>query len=171
MCPQAGQPLLSASDVLPRGGLLAIGSMNAQAASQPNSNSPTAASNPCSTSPPSAGSPQPPSNESGERSNHARPSLMRVSLAALFLPILASCSWVKPWPRDPAPAVTPCPIVQCLDRAMRTCEGVTPPADGVRSCQDAVLLASDALGEVLVCQQAHAELIRCVEAFNAAQGR
>jgi serine/threonine protein phosphatase 1 len=39
-------------------------------------------------------------------------------------------------------------------------------AEGVRSCQDAVLLASDALGEVLVCQQAHAELIRCVEEFN-----
>lgn len=171
MCPQAGQPLLSASDVLPRGGLLAIGSMNAQAASQPSSNSPTAASNPCSTSPPSVGSPQPTSNESGERNDHARPSLTRALLAALFLPILASCSWVKPWPRDPAPAVTPCPIVQCLDRALKTCDGVTPPADGVRSCQDAVLLASDALGEVLVCQQAHAELIRCVEDFNRAKER
>ena len=121
---------------------------------------------------PSAGSPQPQSNETGERKSHARPSLMRALLVVLFLPILANCSWVKPWPRDPAPAVTPCPIVQCLDRALKTCEGVTPPADGVRSCQDAVLLASDALGEVLVCQQAHAELIRCVEDFNrAAQGR
>ena len=116
--------------------------------------------------PPSAGSPRLQSNESGERNNHARPSLTRALLAALFLPILASCSLVKPWPRDPAPAVTPCPIVQCLDRALRTCEGVSPPADGVHSCQDAVLLASDALGEVLVCQQAHAELIRCVEDFN-----
>lgn len=116
--------------------------------------------------PPSAGSPQPQSNETGERKSHARPSLMRVSLVVLSLPILANCSLVKPWPRDPAPAVTPCPIVQCLDRALRTCEGVSPPADGVRSCQDAVLLASDALGEVLVCQQAHAELIRCVEDFN-----
>lgn len=111
------------------------------------------------------------SSETGERSNHARPSLIRASLAALCLLILASCSWVKPWPRDPAPAVTPCPIVQCLDRALRTCEGVSPPADGVRSCQDAVLLASDALGEVLVCQQAHAELIRCVEDFNRAKER
>lgn len=120
---------------------------------------------------PSAGSPQPPSNESGERKAHARPSLIQASLAALFLPILANCSLVKPWPRDPAPAVTPCPIVQCLDRALKTCEGVSPPAEGVRSCQDAVLLASDALGEVLVCQQAHAELIRCVEDFNRAKER
>ena len=91
---------------------------------------------------------------------------MRASLAVLCLPILANCSWARLLPRDPAPAVTPCPIVQCLDRALETCEGVSPPAEGVRSCQDAVLLASDALGEVLVCQQAHAELIRCVEEFN-----
>ena len=121
--------------------------------------------------PPSAGSPQPQSNETGERKAHARPSLMRALLAVLCLPILANCSLARLLPQDPAPAVTPCPMVQCLDRALRTCEGVSPPAEGVRSCQDAVLLASDALGEVLVCQQAHAELIRCVEAFNAAQGR
>ncbi len=116
--------------------------------------------------PPSAGSPRQQSNETGERKAHARPSLMRASLVALSLPILANCSLARLLPRDPAPAVTPCPIVQCLDRALRTCEGVSPPAEGVRTCQDAVLLASDALGEVLVCQQAHAELIRCVEAFN-----
>lgn len=41
-----------------------------------------------------------------------------------------------------------------------------PPEGGVKTCQDAVLLASDALGEVLVCQQAHAALIQCVEDFN-----
>ena len=91
---------------------------------------------------------------------------MRASLAVLCLLTLASCSWGKLLPRDPAPAVTPCPMVQCLDRALKACEGVIPPAEGVHTCQDAVLLASDALGEVLVCQQAHAELIRCVEDFN-----
>lgn len=60
-------------------------------------------------------------------------------------------------------------MVQCLDRALKTCEGVEPRPVG--TCADAVLLASDALGEVVVCQEAHRELIRCVERFNFDHGR
>jgi hypothetical protein len=97
--------------------------------------------------------------------------LRRASLIALCLTTLPACSLGKLWQRDPVPAVSPCPIVQCLDRALRTCEGVEPPSDGVRNCQDAVLLASDALGEVMVCQEAHRLLIQCVEDFNRERGR
>lgn len=53
---------------------------------------------------------------------------------------------------------------------MKTCAGIdTPPA--IQTCADAVLIASDALGEVVVCQEAHRELIRCVEQFNWDHGR
>lgn len=41
----------------------------------------------------------------------------------------------------------------------------------IKTCADAVLIASDALGEVVVCQESHAALIRCVEQFNFDHGR
>jgi hypothetical protein len=91
-------------------------------------------------------------------------------LTVLCLLTLPSCSHLKFWQQDPTDKVEPCPIVQCLDRALKTCEGVTPP-QSLTNCRDAVLLASDALGEVMVCQEAHAALIRCVNDFNAARGR
>jgi hypothetical protein len=110
--------------------------------------------------------------ENGERPTSDAPRVARRVLLIVLCPlILATCSPVKLWQRDPAPAVTPCPIVQCLDRALQTCQGVDPPEMGVKTCQDAVLLASDALGEIVVCQQAHAALIQCVEDFNNARSQ
>jgi hypothetical protein len=81
---------------------------------------------------------------------------------------LPSCSWLRPKPPE-APPQAKCPIIQCLDRALLLCKGVDPMT--IKTCADAVLIASDALGEVLVCQEAHAALIRCVEQFNYDHGR
>lgn len=106
----------------------------------------------------------------GRKPRRARRLIAAVSLAALCLMTLPSCSLLKFKQQDPVDPVEPCPIVQCLDRAMKTCEGVTPP-DTLTNCRDAVLLASDALGEVMVCQEAHRALIQCVNDFNAARGR
>ena len=52
---------------------------------------------------------------------------------------------------------------------MAICQGADPQP--VATCADAVLVASDALGEILVCQEAHAALIRCVRQFNEDNGR
>lgn len=41
----------------------------------------------------------------------------------------------------------------------------------IKTCADSVLIASDALGEIVVCQESHAALIRCVEQFNFDHGR
>lgn len=103
--------------------------------------------------------------ERGERNAHAPALSLRLGcLAALFLMSSPACSLLKLKPPEAAPVVVACPIVQCLDRAMRTCEGVEPVP--VKTCADAVLIASDALGEVLLCQESHAALIRCVQEFN-----
>ena len=107
--------------------------------------------------------------EIGERSAPGQAlALRRASLTVLFLLSSPACSLLKPkLPEAPAPAA--CPIVQCLDRALETCTGVDPRP--VHTCADAVLIASDALGEVVVCQESHAALIRCVEQFNFDHGR
>ena len=106
----------------------------------------------------------------GHGTRLARRSTGAISLIVLSLLTLPSCSHLKFWQQDPVDKVEPCPIVQCLDRALKTCEGVEPP-QSLTNCRDAVLLASDALGEIMVCQEAHAALIRCVNDFNSARGR
>ena len=90
--------------------------------------------------------------------------VLPLSLTALCLLSLPGCSLLSSKPPS-APAVVKCPVVQCLDRALTLCEGLRNPPP--KTCADAVLVASDALGEIVVCQEAHAALIRCVEQFNA----
>jgi hypothetical protein len=108
--------------------------------------------------------------EIGERNAHAQAlALRRLSLTCLCLMILPSCSWLRPKPPEAPPPAAKCPIIQCLDRALLLCKGVDPMT--IKTCADAVLIASDALGEVVVCQEAHAALIRCVEQFNYDHGR
>lgn len=137
-------------------------------ASTPSSASRSPKRNQPSKSPTSAGSPRPRTPESGER--HSRgPALnaRRLSLIALCLMSLQACSLLSFKRPEATPAK--CPIVQCLDRALKVCEGVAPRP--VHTCADAVLVASDALGEVVVCQESHAALIRCVQEFNFDHGR
>lgn len=168
MCPQAGQPLLSASDVLPRGGLLAIGSMNAQRAPKPSGSSSSRSKSQPQPLTQSADLSQPRTPEIGERQPHGQALTLRlILLMCCFLMALPSCSWLKP--RPPEPPATKCPIIQCLDRALTLCKGVDPMP--IKTCADSVLIASDALGEIVVCQESHAALIRCVEQFNFDHGR
>lgn len=164
---QAGQQWLSASDALPRGGSPAIGNTSARPDSKPSGNSSSLSSNQQSKSPTSDDSPQSRAPESGERQPHGPALALRpLLLTCCFLTTLPSCSWLKP--KRPEPQAK-CPVVQCLDRALQLCKGVDPMP--IKTCADAVLIASDALGEVVVCQESHAALIRCVEQFNFDHGR
>ena len=163
----AGLPWLSASDVLPRAGSPAIGNMSAQPASRPSGNSSSLSSNPQSKSPTNGTSQQSRAPENVERQPRGQALALRpLLLTCLCLMTLPACSWLKPKP--PAPQAK-CPVVQCLDRALQLCKGVDPMP--IKTCADAVLIASDALGEVVVCQESHAALIRCVEQFNHDHGR
>jgi hypothetical protein len=118
---------------------------------------------------PNESSPQQTPPENGERSQPGPALNVRQALlSVLCLMSLQACSLLRPKLPEAAP-VPQCPIVQCLDRALITCAGVDPRP--VHTCADAVLVASDALGEVVVCQEAHAALIRCVEQFNYDHGR
>lgn len=163
----AGLPWLSASDVLPRAGLRATGSMSAQPASKPSASSSSLPPSQPSKSATSAGSPQSRAPESGEKPARGQALALRpLLLTCLCLMTLQACSLLKPKPPEPA---AKCPIVQCLDRALQVCKGVDPMP--IKTCADAVLIASDALGEVVVCQESHAALIRCVEQFNYDHGR
>jgi hypothetical protein len=137
--------------------------------SKPSDNSPSPSSSPQSRSLMSAVSWLRRMREIGERNARGQAfALRRLSLTCLCLMTLPACSWLKPKLPEAQPAAK-CPIVQCLDRALMTCPGVDPRP--VHTCADAVLVASDALGEVVVCQEAHAALIRCVEQFNYDHGR
>ena len=163
----AGLPWLSASDVLPRGGSPVTGNTSAQPASKLSGSSSLQPSNPPSKSPTSAGLPQSRTPESVERQPRGPALALRpLLLTCLCLMTLPACSWLKPKPPEPQ---AKCPIVQCLDRALQVCKGVDPMP--IKTCADAVLIASDALGEVVVCQESHAALIRCVEQFNHDHGR
>lgn len=163
----AGQQWLSASDVLPRAGSPVTGSTSAPPASKLSGNSSSLPSNPQSKSPTNGTLQQSRAPENGERQPRGPALAPRLALlTCLCLMTLPSCSWLKPKP--PAPQAK-CPIVQCLDRALQLCKGVDPMA--IKTCADAVLIASDALGEVVVCQESHAALIRCVEQFNHDHGR
>ena len=165
----AGLPWLSASDVLPRAGSRATGSTSAQPASKLSGNSSSLPSSPQSKSPTSAGLPQSRAPENGERQPRGPALALRpLLLTCCFLMILPSCSWLRPKLPEAQPQAI-CPIIQCLDRAMTLCKGVDPMP--IKTCADAVLIASDALGEVVVCQESHAALIRCVEQFNHDHGR
>jgi len=162
-----GLPWLSASDVLPRATSSAIGSTSAQSASKLSASSSSLPSNPPSKSPTNATLPQSRAPENGERQTRGPALAPRLALLmCCFLMTLQACSWLRPKP--PAPQAK-CPVVQCLDRALTLCKGVDPMP--IKTCADAVLIASDALGEVVVCQESHAALIRCVEQFNHDHGR
>ena len=164
-----GQQWLSASDVLPRATSSVTGNTSAQPASKLSGNSSLQPPSLQPKSTPNASSPQPRTHESGERSQPAKALNVRPTLLiALCLLSFPSCSLLRLKPPEAAP-VQACPIVQCLDRALMTCAGVDPRP--VHTCADAVLVASDALGEVVVCQEAHMALIRCVEQFNYDHGR
>lgn len=163
----AGLPWLSASDVLPRGGSRATGSTSGQRALKPSGSSSSQPSSPPSKSATSAGLPLSRTPENGERPARGPALVLRQALlTCLCLMTLPACSLLKPKPPEPA---AKCPIVQCLDRALQVCQGVDPMP--IKTCADAVLIASDALGEIVVCQESHAALIRCVEQFNHDHGR
>lgn len=162
-----GQQWLSALDAQCWVMLPAIGSTSAQPASRPSGNSSSLPSSPQSKSPTNATSPQSRALENGERQPRGPALALRhLLLMCLCLMTLPSCSWLKPKPPEPQ---AKCPVVQCLDRALQVCKGVDPMP--IKTCADAVLIASDALGEVVVCQESHAALIRCVEQFNHDHGR
>jgi hypothetical protein len=160
---QDGQLWLSASDVLPLGGLPATGNTSAQPESKPSDNSPSPENNPPQPSVQSAVLWLRKMREIGAKSSHGQAlALRRASLTVLCLMSLQACSLLNFKQPEAAPK---CPIVQCLDRALMTCAGIQAPPE-IKTCADAVLIASDALGEVVVCQEAHRELIRCVDEFN-----
>lgn len=163
----AGLPWLSASDVLPRGGSSVIGSTSVPPGSKLSGNSASLSSSPPSRSATSDDLPLSRAIEIGERPARGQALALRpLLLTCLCLTILPACSLLKPKPPEPA---AKCPIVQCLDRALQVCKGVDPMP--IKTCADAVLIASDALGEVVVCQESHAALIRCVQEFNFDHGR
>lgn len=164
-----GLPWSSALDAQCWVMLPAIGNTSAQPASRPSGSlsSPKASRPP--KSPTSDDSARQRTPESGERQLRGKAlNVRRLSLIALSLMTLGACSLLRPKLPEAAP-VPACPIIQCLDRALKVCEGVQPRP--VHTCADAVLIASDALGEVVVCQESHAALIRCVEQFNHDHGR
>lgn len=169
-----GLPWLSRSDVLPPAGSRVTGKPSATPSPTPTVESPQPQSSPPPSSLRSAAS-----WLRQMRALQAMPpraaalALRRISIACCCLLILPSCSLLKPKPPSPpiaTPAVATCPAVQCLDRALQVCEGVPAPPQ-VRSCADAVVLASDALGALLMCQEAQRVLIECVERHNAEVGR
>lgn len=164
-----GQQWLSALDAQCWVMLPEIGSTSAQPASRLSANSLSPVSSQSARSATSDASARQRTPESGERQPRGKVlNVRRASLTVLCLMSLGACSLLSPkLPEAPPPAA--CPIVQCLDRALKVCEGVEPRP--IHTCADAVLIASDALGEVVVCQESHAALIRCVEQFNFDHGR
>ena len=168
MC-RDGQPLRFFCSHSLRDTSFAIGGTSLQRWKKPSGNFSSHASNPPARSPTSDDSAQRRTPESGERQPRGKAlNVRRLSLIALSLMTLGACSLLRPKLPEAAP-VPACPIIQCLDRALKVCEGVQPRP--VHTCADAVLIASDALGEVVVCQESHAALIRCVEQFNFDHGR
>ena len=90
-------------------------------------------------------------------------------LVALSVLTTAGCSWgslSRPTTPEQTPAVVPCPVVKCLDRAM-TLAGSVEIEDTPRTCKDVFVAAVDALTGLRQSREAHAELIKCVEDFNA----
>lgn len=162
-----GQQWLSALDAQCWVMLPAIGSTSAAPEPKPSGSLSSPASNPSARSATSDASARQRTPENVERQPRGPALALRpLLLMCLCLMTLPSCSWLKPKP--PAPQAK-CPVVQCLDRALTLCKGVDPMP--IKTCADAVLIASDALGEVVVCQESHAALIRCVEQFNYDHGR
>lgn len=130
----------------------------------PNSAPTTLRSGPPSSWPQSAPSSKASVSAKPTSSRHApRFPLLRSLLTCLCLITLPACSslgWKQP---ERAPAVVQAKPVRCNDRLMQVCQGIDLPA---KTCADAFLIASDSLGAVLACQQAHRLLIECVERHN-----
>lgn len=157
----AGQLLRSSSAALPSVALASMLTIRAAALPMQTSASSRPSSGLCSTLRPSVVWPTPAPR--ARQTGSVGASWLRALLIALCLTTLPGCWWIS---RKEAVAPPPkCPLVQCLDRALQLHPGVT--ADMPRNCADAVVVATDGLTALIETQAAHAELIRCVEQFNA----